>query len=57
MICGYNDWDEALDEAYFRGILEGRIKPPPPLPPMTLEDYGRSVTFTTAELLGTKEAT
>lgn len=50
MICGYNDWDQALDEAHMRGILEGRITPPPPAPKPTLEDYGRSITFSLADL-------
>ena len=50
VILGYNDWDEALDEAYVRGILVGRIPLPPPPPVLTLEDYGRSVTFTLEEL-------
>jgi hypothetical protein len=51
MITGYNDWDEALDEAYMRGIIEGRIPLPMPLPKMTVEDYGRSVTFSLKEIL------
>jgi hypothetical protein len=50
MICGYNDWDEALDEAYIRAVLEGRIAVPPPPPPLALEDYSRVMTFTLEEL-------
>lgn len=52
MICGYNDWDEALDEGYMRGILSGRIPlPPPPVTYPTLEDYGRSIVFKLDELV------
>lgn len=50
MICGYNDWDALLDEAYMRGILEGRITPPGLTKPASLADYGRSIEFTFEEL-------
>ena len=46
----YDDWDEALDEAYMRDILEGRRPLPPKPPVMRLEDYSRSITFTLAEI-------
>ena len=51
MLIGWNDWDEALEESYIRGVLEGRIKLPEPPKPMTLEDYGKSITFTLDEII------
>ena len=54
MICGKNDWDELLEEAYVRAVLEGRIPPPKPRPPMKIEDYGASVSFSLDSLLGDK---
>ena len=55
MIIGYNDWDAALDEARMRRIESGNPLPgdiPPKQEPLTLADYGRSVTFTLDEILG-----
>ena len=51
MLCGYNDWDEALDESYWAAVARGEIKLLPPAPPATLEDYGRSITFTLDEIM------
>lgn len=50
MICGRNDWDDALEEAYVRAVLEGRVVPPAPQPRPALEDYGRSFTFSMEDL-------
>ena len=50
MICGRNDWDDLLEEAYVRAVLEGRKKPPVPQPPYPLEDYGRGFIFSVEEI-------
>lgn len=49
-ITSYNDWDAALDEAYLRAVMEGRIKPPEPQVTLSLDDYGRSVEFKREDL-------
>lgn len=47
----YDDWDEALDEAYWNAVARGEIELPKPPRPMTLADYGASITINVKELL------